>query len=64
MGSASDKLQKGQFGIGVDYSDSKMDFKAKGRSNLEIHNITIGSLIGIQSKKQRLDLGGVEVQKT
>jgi hypothetical protein len=29
LGSASDKLQKGQFGIGVDYSDSDMDFKAK-----------------------------------
>lgn len=63
LGSASDKLQKGQFGIGVDYSDSDIDFKAKGRSNLEIYNVTIGSLVGIQSEKQRLDLDGVEVQK-
>lgn len=63
LGSASDKLQKGQFGIGVDYSDSNMDFKAKGRSNLAIYNVTIGSLIGIQSEKQRLNLDGVEVHK-
>lgn len=64
LGSASDKLQKGQFGIGVDYSNSDMDFKAKGRSNLAIYNVTIGSLIGIQSEKQRLNLDGVEVHKT
>ncbi len=63
LGSASDKLQKGQFSIGVDYSDSDMDFKAKGRSNLAIYNVTIGSLIGIQSEKQRLNLDGVEVHK-
>lgn len=63
LGSASDKLQKGQFGIGVDYSDSDIDFKAKGRSNLAVYNVTIGSLVGIQSEKQRLDLDGVEVQK-
>ena len=64
LGSASDKLQKGQFGIGVDYSDSDMDFKAKGKSNLAVYNVTIGSLVGIQSEKQRLNLDGVEVQKT
>jgi len=64
LGSASDKLKKGQFGIGIDYSDSDMDFNAKGRSDLAIYNLTIGSLIGIQSEKQRLDLNGVEVQKT
>ncbi len=63
LGSASDKLQKGQFGIGVDYSDSDMDFKAKGRSNLAIYNVTIGSLVGTLSEKQRLDLDGVEVHK-
>jgi len=63
LGSASDKLQKGQFGIGADYSISDMDFKAKGRSNLAIYNVTIGSLIGIQSEKQRLNLDGVEVHK-
>ena len=64
LGSASDKLQKGQLGIGVDYSNSDMDFKAKGRSNLAIYNVTVGSLIGIQSEKQRLNLDSVEVQKT
>jgi len=64
LGSASDKLQKGQFGIGVDYSESDMDFKAKGKSNLAVYNLTIGNLLGIQSEKQRLDLNGVEVQKT
>jgi hypothetical protein len=64
LGSASDKLQKGQFGIGVDYSDSDMDFKAKGRSNLAIYNVTLGSLIGTLSERQRLNLDGVEVQKT
>ncbi len=63
LGSASDKLKKGQFGIGIDYSDSDMDINAKGRSNLAIYNLTIGSLVGIQSEKQRLDLDGVEVQK-
>jgi hypothetical protein len=63
LGSASDKLKKGQFAIGVDYSNSDMDFKAKGRSNLAIYNVTIGSLVGIQSEKQRLNLDGVEVQK-
>ena len=63
LGSASDKLQKGQLSIGVDYSDSDMDFKAKGRSNLAIYNVTIGSLIGILSEKQRLNLDGVEVHK-
>ncbi|MHC4534217.1 MAG: hypothetical protein ACYS6K_09705 [Planctomycetota bacterium] len=63
LGSASDKLQKGQFGIGADYSISDMDFKAKGKSNLAIYNVTIGSLIGIQSEKQRLNLDGVEVHK-
>jgi hypothetical protein len=64
LGSASDKLQKGQFGIGVDYSESDMDFKAKGKSNLAVYNLTIGNLLGIQSEKQRLDLDGVEVRKT
>lgn len=64
LGSASDKLQKGQFGIGVDYSDSNIDFRAKGKSNLAVYNVTIGSLLGIQSEKQRLDLDGVEVKKT
>ena len=63
LGSASDKLNKGQLGIGVDYSDSDMDFRAKGRSNLAIYNVTIGSLIGVQSEKQRLNLDSVEVQK-
>ena len=63
LGSASDKLQKGQFGIGVDYSISDMDFEAKGISNLAIYNVTIGNLIGIQSEKQCLNLDGVEVQK-
>jgi hypothetical protein len=63
LGCASDKLKKGQFGIGVDYSDSDMDFNAKGRSDLDIFNLTIGSLVGTQSEKQRLDLDGVEVQK-
>jgi len=63
LGSASDKLKEGQFGIGVDYSISDIDFKAKGKSNLAIYNVTIGSLIGIQSEQQRLNLDGVEVQK-
>lgn len=64
MGSAADKLEKGQFGIGVDYSDSEMDFGAKGRSNLTVYNLTIDSLVGIMSEKQRLDLDGVKIQKT
>jgi len=64
LGSAADKLQKGQFGIGVDYSDSEMDFKSKGRSKLAIHNLTLGSLVGIQSEKQSLILDGVKVKKT
>lgn len=63
LGSASDKLKKGQFGIGADYSISDMDFKAKGRSDLATYNVTIGSLIGIQSEKQRLNLDGIEVHK-
>jgi hypothetical protein len=63
MGSATDKLQKGQFAFGVDYSESEIDFKGKGNSILSIHNITIGSLVGIQSQKQHLILDGVEVQK-
>ncbi|MHC4584673.1 MAG: hypothetical protein ACYS3N_09090 [Planctomycetota bacterium] len=63
LGSESDKLQKGQFGIGIDYSISDMDLKTKGRSNLAIYNVSIGSLVGIQSEKQRLDLDGVEVHK-
>ncbi|MCP4609922.1 MAG: outer membrane beta-barrel protein [Planctomycetes bacterium] len=64
LGSASDKLQKGQFGIGLDYSDSDIDFRAKGKSNLAVYNVTLGSLLGILSEKQRLDLDGVEVLKT
>lgn len=64
MGSAADKLEKGQLGIGVDYSDSEMDFRAKGRSNLTVYNLTIDSLVGIMREKQRLDLDGVKVQKT
>jgi hypothetical protein len=64
MASASDKLKKGQFGIGLDYSDSDMDFRAKGRSNLAVYNLTIDSLAGIQSEKQRLDLDGVKLQKS
>ena len=63
LGSASDKLQKGQFGIGVDYSDSDIDVRAKGRSNLAIYNLTFGGLVGTLSEKQRLDLDGVEVRK-
>ena len=63
LGSASDKLGKGQFGIGVDYSVSDMDLVAKGRSNLAISNVTTGSLIGVLSEQQRLDLDGVEVHK-
>ena len=63
LGSVSDRLRKGQFGIGVDYSISDMDFMAKGRSNLAIYNVTIGSLVGIQSEKKRLSLDGVEVHK-
>lgn len=47
----------------MDYSNSDLDFKAKGRSDLAIYNLTIGSLIGIQSEQQRLKLDGVEVQK-
>ncbi len=64
LGSAVDKLHKGQFGIGVDYSDSEMDFKSTGRSKLAIHNLTLGSLVGIQSEKQSLILDGVKVKKT
>jgi hypothetical protein len=63
MGSASDKLQKGQFGIGVDYSDCEIDFKGKGNSILTIHNVTIGTLVGKQSQKQHLILDGVDVKK-
>jgi len=63
LGSASDKLRKGQFGIGVDYSISDMDLVAKGRGNLAINNVTTGSLIGVQSEQLRLDLDGVEVHK-
>jgi len=63
LGSASDKLQKGQFGIGVDYSDSDIDVRAKGGSNLSIYNLTFGGLVGTLSEKQRLDLDGIEVRK-
>jgi hypothetical protein len=63
IGSPADKLKRGQFGIGADYSFSEMDFKAKGRSILTIYNLTSGTLIGVQSQKQSLSLDGVEVHK-
>jgi len=63
IGSPAGTLKRGQFGIGADYSFSKMDFKAKGRSILTINNLTSGTLIGIQSQEQSLSLDGVEVQK-
>ena len=63
IGSPADKLKRGQFCIGADYSFSDMDFEAKGSSILTINNLTTGSLIGIQSQKQSLSLDGVEVQK-
>jgi hypothetical protein len=63
MGSAEDKLQKGQFGIGVEYSESDVDFMAKGKSILATYNITAGNLLGIQSEKQHLTLDGVEIRK-
>ncbi len=63
IGSPAGTLKRGQFGIGADYSFSKMDFKAKGRSILTIYNLTSGTLIGILSQEQSLSLDGVEVQK-
>ena len=63
IGSPADKLKRGQFCIGADYSISDMDFEAKGRSILTIYNLTSGGLIGIQSQEQTLSLDGVEVQK-
>jgi hypothetical protein len=64
MGSGSDKLEKGQFGMSLDYSDNEMDFRAKGRSKLAVYNLTIDALVGTASEKQRLDLDGVKVEKT
>jgi len=63
IGSPAGTLKRGQFGIGADYSFSKMDFKAKGRSILTIYNLTSGTLIGIQSQEQSLSLDGIEVHK-
>jgi len=61
--SPADKLKRGQFGVGADYSFSEMDFKARGRSILTIYNLTSGDIIGIQSQEQHLSLDGVEVHK-
>jgi hypothetical protein len=63
IGSPADKLKRGQFCIGADYSISDMDFKAKGRSILTTNNLTNGTLISIQSQEQSLSLDGVEVQR-
>ncbi len=63
IGSPADKLKRGQFCIGADYSFSDMDFEAKGRSILTINNLTSGTLIGVQSQKQSLSLDGIEVHK-
>ncbi len=63
IGSPADKLKRGQFCIGADYSFSKMDFEAKGRNILTTNNLTSGTLISIQSQEQSLSLDGVEVQK-
>lgn len=63
IGSPAGTLKRGQFAIGADYSFSKMDFKAKGRSILTIYNLTNGDIIGIQSQEQRLSLDGVKVHK-
>jgi hypothetical protein len=64
MGSAGDKLRKGQFGVGVEYSESDIDFKAKGKSVLVVYDVAGSNLLGIQSEKQRLALSGVEMRKT
>ncbi len=63
LGPASETLQKGHFGIGVDYSITDMDITAKGKSNVAIFNVTMGSPVGTQSEQQRLSLDGVEVHK-
>jgi len=63
IGSPADKLKRGQFCIGADYSISDMDFEAKGRSILTIYNLTSGGLIGTLSQEQSLSLDGLEVQK-
>jgi len=63
IGSPAGTLKRGQFGIGVDYSFSDMDFKAKGRSILTAYNVTSGDIISVQSQKQRLSLDGVKVHK-
>lgn len=63
LGSASDDLKKGQFGIGLDYSLSDVDLVAKGRGNLAIYDAGTGTLISAQSEQQRLKLDGIEVHK-
>jgi len=63
IGSPAGTLKRGQFGIGADYSFSKMDFKAKGRSILTIYNLTSGDIIGTQSQEQHLSLDGIKVHK-
>ncbi len=63
IGSPADKLKRGQFCIGADYSITDMDFEATGSSILTINNLTTGTLIGIQSQEQSLSLDGVEVHK-
>lgn len=63
IGSPADKLKRGRFAIGADYSISDMDFKAKGRSILTINNLTTGDIIGTQSQEQYLSLEGLEVHK-
>ena len=45
-------------------SDSEMDIKSKGKSTLAIYNLTLDSLVGIQSQKQSLILDGVRIKKT
>ena len=63
IGSTADKLKKGQFSIGGDYSLTDMDFTAKGISTLSLYDAASGSLITTISQKQRLSLDGVEIEK-
>ncbi|MBN1805024.1 MAG: hypothetical protein JW837_07225 [Sedimentisphaerales bacterium] len=48
----------------MDYSESDIDFKAKGKSVPATCNITAGDLLGIRSEKQHIALGDVEIRKT
>ena len=63
MGPPAGRLEKGQFGLGADYSFSNMDLIADGQAVYKWRSFSTGEIFVINSQEHSFIINGLDIHK-